>query len=504
MLLIEFAHSNGIAATKKLSREEQKALGQFMTPPSVAHFMAQRCLPPEDLRVVRILDPAAGVGILSAAVIENLLNRPQLPDQIDLTLYEMDGRLVPFLRRLVGRMRHMAQNRGVVLTASIRCCDFLLSSVAITRQPVADIIIANPPYFKINAADSRALAHPYAVYGQPNIYGLFMAVCAGLLSPSGRWCFITPRSWTNGLYFTAVRRHLFHWLQIDAMHVFESRQDHFTDDKVLQEAMITWATAPTLQNAEIVVSSSEGSHDLAQTHLLRLPAHRVISQDNEQMIALPTNTQTEDLPQWNGTLSTLGLKVSTGPVVAFRAGKYIKKKTTTNSVPLLWMQHIDHMRVRWPINRKYEHIKSNVATAWMLVPNANYVIMRRFSPKEDKRRITAAPYLAGTLPGAMLGLENHTNYVYRPSGEMTSEETCGLAAYLNSQLVDTYLRSVAGNTQVNATDLRKLPLPTKDILIAIGRAVPQHATLVQIDRAVNVALGIGQPDILEIAVSSHA
>ncbi len=475
-----------------------------MTPPSVAQFMAQRCLPPEDLRVVRILDPAAGVGILSAAVVECLLSRPQLPEKINLTLYEMDERLIPFLRQLAVRMRRIARNRGVALTASIRCCDFLLSSVAITREPIADIIIANPPYFKINAADPRALAHPYAVYGQPNIYGLFMAVCAALLTPSGRWCFITPRSWTNGLYFAAMRRHLFCCLHIDAMHVFESRQDHFTDDEVLQEAMITWATSQPLQNAEVIVSSSEGSHDLAQSHLLRLPFAKVIGQDNEQMIALPTNTQTGDLARWDGTLSTLGLKVSTGPVVAFRAEKHIKKKTTTNSVPLLWMQHIEHMRVSWPISKKFEHINATGETAWMLIPNANCVVMRRFSPKEDKRRITAAPYLAGTLPGAMLGLENHTNYVYRPGGEMTVEETCGLAAYLNSHIVDTYLRSVAGNTQVNATDLRKLPLPPKNILIAIGRAVPQHATLGEIDSVVNVTLGIGQSDVRERAVGGHA
>ena len=98
--LIEYARVNGLTATKALSRVEQKTLGQFMTPPSVAQFMAQRCLPSEDLRVVRILDPAAGVGILSAAVVECLLSRPQLPEKINLTLYEMDARLIPFLRQL--------------------------------------------------------------------------------------------------------------------------------------------------------------------------------------------------------------------------------------------------------------------------------------------------------------------------------------------------------------------------------------------------------------------
>ncbi len=504
MELIEFAHSAGATATKKLQRAEQKALGQFMTPPSVAQFMAQRCLPPDDLRVVRVLDPAAGVGILAAAVIEELLSRPRLPELITVALYEMDKRLIPFLRQMVSRMRRMAQRHGVILTASIRCCDFLLSPVAVARHPIADIIIANPPYVKINAADPRALAHPYAVYGQPNIYGLFMAVCAGLLTPSGRWCFITPRSWTNGLYFAAMRRHLFCWLHIDAMHVFESRQDHFTDDEILQEAMITWATAQSLQNAEVVVSSSEGSHDLAQAQLLRLPFDKVISQDNEHMIALPTNVHDEDLPPWDTTLSSYGLKVSTGPVVAFRAVKHIRKIASVNSVPLLWMQHIEHMRVRWPINKKHEHILANAKTAWMLIPNTNLIVMRRFSPKEDDRRITAAPYLAGTLPGTMLGLENHTNYIYRPGGEMSAKEAHGLAAYLNSRIVDRYLRTVAGNTQVNATDLRKLPLPPKDLLNDIGRTISRCSTLEQIDAVVDSILGISLANTLVKAIGGHA
>lgn len=493
MGLVEFAHSNGIAATRALRRKEQKNLGQFMTPPDVARFMAQRCLPPESLQIVRILDPAAGSGILTAAVVECLLNRSRLPKQIHVMLYEIDGRLIPVLRRLADRIRRLARNQGVTVKVSIRNRDFLLSPVATLRQPIADIIITNPPYFKLNATDPRSLAHAYAVYGQPNIYGLFMAVCAGLLAPSGRWCFITPRSWTNGLYFSAMRRHLFCWLHIEAIHTFESRRDHFTDDEILQEAMITWATTQAQPNAEVVVSSSEGSRDLAQARLLRLPLNHVIGQDDEQIIALPTDTPTFDLTQWKATLSTYGLKVSTGPVVAFRAKQHIRKIASTNSVPLLWMQHINHMLIRWPISKKGEHINSNGETAWMLVPNTNLVVMRRFSPKEDDRRITAAPYLAGTLPGTMLGLENHTNYIYRTGGDLADEEARGLAAFLNSCVVDKYLRTVAGNTQVNATDLRKLPLPSLELLVAIGRAIPPRASLAVVDYTVDSILGIRQP-----------
>ena len=182
MELVKFAHSAGIEAIRGLPRKEQKKLGQFMTPPDVARFMAQRCLPAETLEEVRILDPAAGAGILSAAVIECLLDQPRLPKQIHVMFYEIDERLVAVLRRVVGKMRRLAQRRGVILSTSINNCDFLLSPVATARQPIADIIIANPPYFKLNATDLRALTHAYAVYGQPNIYGLFMAVCANLLA----------------------------------------------------------------------------------------------------------------------------------------------------------------------------------------------------------------------------------------------------------------------------------------------------------------------------------
>lgn len=490
MKLTEFAHSVGLSTTQKLPREEQKVLGQFMTPPKVASFMAQRCLPLENLQKIRLLDPAAGAGILAAAVVEELLTRSHRPTRIEVTLYELDERLLSSLRNLATRMRKQAKECNVELSVSIRHEDFLLSSIAAANKPVADIIIANPPYFKLSASDPRALTHQYAVYGQPNIYGLFMAACAGLLSDSGRWCFITPRSWTNGLYFAAVRRHLFRYLHIDIMHVFESRRDHFTDDEVLQEAMITWATPQAHPRTEVIVSSSNGSHDLAQAYLNRLPINQVISQDDAQMIALPLNTSMGTMAQWPSTLDAYGLKVSTGPVVAFRAAKNTSEKASRKSVPLLWMQHIERMNIRWPINKKREHIIANGQTAWMLVPSTNLVVMRRFSPKEDERRITAAPFLASSLPGAMLGLENHTNYIYRPGGELTTEEARGLAAFLNCRIVDQYLRMSAGNTQINATDLRKMPLPPLNLLIAIGRAVATGSTLAAVDAAVETILNL--------------
>jgi adenine-specific DNA-methyltransferase len=49
----------------------------------------------------------------------------------------------------------------------------------------------------------------------------------------------------------------------------------------------------------------------------------------------------------------------------------------------------------------------------------------------------------------------------------------GLAAYLNSSMVDRYFRQFSGHTQVNAADLRALRYPALDALERIGRRIEQ-------------------------------
>lgn len=395
---------------------------------------------------------------------------------------------MPSLRRLADRMRKAARARSVRLTCSIRPTDFLLSDEAINGRALADIIIANPPYLKLNKSDERASAHAYAVYGQPNIYGLFLAACARLVDATGRYRFITPRSWLSGSYFAAVRRQMLHWLRFDALHVFESRKAHFSDDQILQEAVILWATARAERepNLDILVSRSQGVADLGAATVTAVAFARLVGADNERMIALH-GEQEDAFHRWSDTLATHGLRVSTGPVVAFRATDFIQSHVGKKTVPLLWMQHVRPMRMQWPIQKKREHIAAVEASAWMLVPNQPMVVLRRFSPKEAERRITAAPY-SGALPGATIGLENHLNYIVRQGGTMTVDEAKGIAAFLSSELVDAHFRALAGSTQINATELRKLPLPPMRQLVEIGQRLLVHATLAQVDSLVEEVL----------------
>jgi len=475
-----------------LTRNAQKEAGQFMTPPTIARFMARRLVADYNRPTIRLLEPAAGAGILAAAVIDALLAKADRPEAIELILYEQDERLLPVLNELVTLAKAECAAAGVALTAFVLHGDFLLWSVALLGQPVEGlVVISNPPFFKLGKMDPRAQAHAYAVHGQPNIYGLFMAACARMVGPGGRYCFITPRSWMSGAYFMAARKCVMRHVAIECLHTFDSRRDSFDEDAVLQELMITWGVGRPHADAglEILLTRSAGASDLATAAVHAMPMERIVSNDEHAMLSLPA-AGADPFAGWTATLSTYGMEVSTGPVVAFRAAEYIREHKESDTVPLLWLQHVGQQSIKWPIDKKREHIKATALSAWMMVRNQTMVVMRRFSPKEDQRRVTCAAYGCGAdrLPGDVIGLENHLNYIHRPAGQITPDEARGLSAFLASKLVDNHFRALAGSTQVNATELRKLPLPPLAVLVAIGQALPSNPSITAVDEVVALAL----------------
>ena len=52
-------------------------------------------------------------------------------------------------------------------------------------------------------------------------------------------------------------------------------------------------------------------------------------------------------------------------------------------------------------------------TESLLVPAGSYVLVKRFSAKEEKRRVAAAVCDPARLPGDDYGFENHLNYFHR-------------------------------------------------------------------------------------------
>jgi len=312
---------------------------------------------------------------------------------------------------------------------------------------------------------------------------LFMAISACLLKPSGKLVFITPRSYASGPYFRLFREFFFGRIRPEIVHLFGSRRDAFSRDEVLQENVILvgeredgWAKKPAQQRVR--VSSSFGTRDLGSAMYRYVLARKVIDwTTQDKVFRMPITDEDEAVTRvvraWSKRLSSYGLEVSTGPVVAFRAKSFIchEKRQDGDSAPLLWMQNVQPMRVMWPIRQrgKGQYIDIAAESLPLLLPSRNYVLIRRFSAKEQTRRLTAAPLIGDSLHSPMVGIENHLNYVHRPGGSLTSEEAYGLAVLFSSSLLDTYLRTYNGNTQVSAAEMREMPLPDMEDIREIGR-----------------------------------
>ena len=168
-----------------------------------------------------------------------------------------------------------------------------------------------------------------------------------------------------------------------------------------------------------------------------------------------------------------GIKISTGPVVAFRAYDYIVNEPADDTVPLYWLHNVVKMLCDHPVQKKDkgQYIRVAPETKAALLPNKNYVLLRRFSSKDDSSRLVAAPYFGNMTKSEFVGIENKLNYIYRPKGHLRRDEVMGLTALLDSEMFDAWFRTFNGNINVSATELRMMPLPPIETIREIGRKI---------------------------------
>ncbi len=465
--------------------ETRKEKGQVFTPSGIARFMASLLTRFPD--PFRLLDPGAGAGLLSSAVCERLCALGS-PRRIDIHLYETDPTLLPLLDANLRHCRAALLASGQELRFTIHQDDFILGTRGRPDQRMLfddggeeedfDAVIMNPPYFKIGAESPQAMAMGEAFRGNTNIYMLFMARAAERLRPGGEMVAITPRSFCNGLYFRNFRRWFFARMGLRHVHLFECRRSTFDD--VLQESLITLTDrlgiAPTA--ATTTITTSPGREIPATPEPLSLPTRKVLDDSaGDMVVRIPSSAEElgilDAVEAWPDRFADLGLAISTGPVVLFRAREYLLPEPDgVEAAPLFEPHNVKRFETIWPVERRGKPTAFRVCRDSLkhLVPARNYVLLRRFSAKEERRRLTASWFLHGPGSGPYLALENHLNYVYHSERELTADEVRGLTALFNSALLDQSFRLMSGNTQVNATEIRTMRFPRLDRVAAIGAA----------------------------------
>lgn len=288
---------------------------------------------------------------------------------------------------------------------------------------------------------------------------------------------ITPRSFCNGPYFESFRRLFLREMRFTRVHVFDTRDRAFADDEVLQENVVIRAVKTTDARGHVAVSSSL---DPAESNLrIRTISHGdlVGAGDPHLFIHIVPDAHGDSIHNAVGklgaSLSDLGLTVSTGRVVDFRAKQLLRAQPGPNTVPLIYPCHLQEGFIDWPSahTRKPNALALGPAADDLLVPQGYYVLVKRFSAKEERRRVVAAVYDPSRLLADRVAFENHLNYYHIRGSGLPVTIAKGLAAFLNSTLIDSYLRQFSGHTQVNAADLRSLRYLAWDELTALGRRI---------------------------------
>ena len=370
--IVAFSFDLGNSVLAQQTAAQRKELGQFLTPPVVARYMAKQIghLPEK----CRILEPAIGSGVLACAMIEQAVIQ-QHPKQLLIEGYEIDRTLYEAAGTALVAATAYAQKGGISVQTRLHHKDFILAQTAdlqlslFDRNEYADDplsgnydrIIANPPYFKLNREDPRSDATFGQVAGHTNVYTLFMGLGVKQLIEGGYACFIVPRSFCSGAYFAQFRREFVSQAVPVAIHLFESRDATFKVDDVLQENVIfTFQKrhAPESHWSPIQISASHSHIKLSNgvIHTQISPKEFLKKRNDSLFFRLPITeldqTIIEIMDQWPSSLAKLGLQVSTGPVVAFRAKHLLHTVNGTKpveTVPLLWMQNIRPQQIDWPI-----------------------------------------------------------------------------------------------------------------------------------------------------------
>ena len=437
--------------------------GQFTTPSEAATSIVE-LLDLANLAQYRIVDPGAGSGALMLSLVA-LAIETGVTARLAIDLVERDESALRFLKDAVAGARLSAASHELELELNIIDADFL--DLSEWKYQSYDIAVMNPPYNKLGQdAPSRELARRNTEVDCPNMYAAFVATALTLLADGGQLSAITPRSFTNGRYFLPFRRFLTEVATFKHVILFDRRNRVFRSSSVLQETVIFRLDKSATQEAAQVVVETRLDHETVAHDVHEVRQSTIVSPDDpDRFINLPGNPEVTEvatrLRSYGETLGSLGLSVSTGPVVDFRAKEYLTTAEDPAAVPLIYPSNVRSKGVSWPVNgAKAQGFVRTAQSAGQLYPNGHYVVVKRFTSKEEEKRVVAAVY--EPIDGfEEVAFENHINVIHCNREPISRDLAEEIAEYLNSDDVDTYFRMFSGNTQVNATDLRRLHIPLK-------------------------------------------
>ena len=438
-------------------------LGQFFTPGAVAMFMASMFPKLTDLQV-RLLDPGAGIGALASAFVLSMNQRVK-GAHYGIDAYEIDEKV---LARLSNNLHELC---------SVALCDYAVYNQDFIRaavdhilqfeKPIYTHVILNPPYKKIHSNSEHRKLLRSVDLEIVNLYAAFMSMSLELTLNDGYLVAIIPRSFCNGTYYLPFRKHILANAVIRKIHLFESRSSLFKNDNVLQENVIVMLQkTDQMEQVEVSYSNDQAMESIRS---LVVDYPEIVDMNSRELIINVPTEERQDYIKVSTAYKSLGFMVSTGPVVDFRNKEYIVSNSSSDAIPLIYPQNIQAFKVLCPCDPgKNVYITLNPATKKQMYETGYYVVVRRFSSKEEKRRIVAALVNPQDFITDYLAFENHLNVFHNQGKGLDSDVAYGLVAFLNSEGFDSEFRLFSGHTQVNVSDLKRMKYPSLKQLRDMG------------------------------------
>ncbi len=479
-----------------MTKEERKQYGQFFTGRETARFMAGLFDIPDNSSI-SVLDAGAGSGILSCALLERLDNKKSVKS-VSLTCYETDARVLGLLR---DNLEFCKSHMKIPLSYKIVTDNYITSQYlefngligADPNPDKFDLVIGNPPYMKVPRNAPEAEAMPEICHGAPNLYFLFAAMGMFNLKDGGEMVYIIPRSWTSGAYFKHFREYFLTNGKLMSVHLFGSRNKVFDAETVLQETIIIKAKKTNKALRNITITSSASGVDFSDVTSVTLPYDFVVSGPEKYVYLVTTPQEAEVLSKiqrFTHTLPDIGLRMKTGLTVGFRSYDELRDTDEDGAVPLFYAQHIKNGRVCFPAGKELEYIVTDRTS--LTQENENYLFVKRFTAKEEPRRLQSGVYLTKDFPQyKKISTDNKINFISGTFVEMTDEAVYGLYVLFNSSLYDDYYRILNGSTQVNSTEVNAMPVPELKAIENMGLELMKNDDMSQenCDRILEVCCG---------------
>jgi adenine-specific DNA-methyltransferase len=509
------ADTAGWLACERKAKVDRSEEGQFFTPPLIARCLAGWfCEEGLNRSATHLLDPGAGGGVLTAAVVERITalrsaGRLPLLGEITLEAWEKDEAFLPSLRKNLTACADSLQGVGIRCEIRLRHGSYIEGAVRVLDSglfgdleiPSITHAILNPPYRKIATRSAERILLKSLGMETSNLYAGFVWLALRQLAAGGELVAITPRSFCNGPYFREFRRDLVNKSAFQRVHVFDSRAEAFGRDEVLQENILFHISRGGDSRRRVMVSTGSLERPVG----VSVSADRFVHRDDpDKVIHIATEMDAGEVRDFVDSLpcklEELGLEVSTGPVVDFRMKDSLSHRMGKSDSPLLYPHTVKAGRVTPPladaadygdarIGKKPVAIASNDETRRWLIPVARFVLIKRFSSKEEKRRLVAGVLNPADFPEGLIGIENHLNFFHRKRAGLSAPLAHGLCRFLNSTLADRYFRQFNGHTQVNASDLRSFRFPDAAALEKLGKAALDDGEQTAIDLAMSAILG---------------